>query len=389
MIPYGRQEISEQDIISVIDVLRSEFLTQGPKIPKFEDCMTAYCGSRYAVAVNSATSALHLACLSLGLGRGDILWTSPISFVASANAALYCGASVDFVDIDFETNNMSISALRKKLVDAQKEGRLPKVVMPVHMGGFSCDMEAIHGLSQEFDFKIIEDASHAVGGKYKGKPVGSCEFSDVTVFSFHPVKIITTGEGGMALTNNEALYQKMTILRTHGITRDKMLLDKKDEGDWYYEQLDLGLNYRMTEMQAALGCSQMERLDSFVAERNKHAAFYHNALCSLGVDLPVEDTAIYSSYHLFIIKLRSRCSTKRRIVFDFMRESNIGVNVHYIPIHLQPFYKMRNFRKGDFPIAEAFYDSAISIPLYPKIGQVSLSKVAKILSEAINFANDG
>lgn len=388
MIPYGRQDISEEDISSVVDVLRSDFLTQGPKIPEFENCIKEYCGSQHAVAVNSATSALHLACLSLGLGKGDILWTSPISFVASSNAALYCGASVDFVDIDFDTNNMSISALQKKLVNAKKEGTLPKVVMPVHMGGYSCDMAAIHELSQEFDFKIIEDASHAVGGKYKGKPIGSCEFSHITVFSFHPVKIITTGEGGMALTNDEHLYQKMATLRTHGITRDKTLMHNKHEGDWYYEQLDLGLNYRMTEMQAALGCSQMRRLDNFVSERNKHASFYHNALSGLAVALPVKDSSIYSSYHLFIIKLESQCPAQRRIIFDFMRKNDIGVNVHYIPIHLQPFYKKLNFNKGDFPVAEAYYDSTISIPLYSNISQASLYKVARTLGEAINFANE-
>jgi UDP-4-amino-4,6-dideoxy-N-acetyl-beta-L-altrosamine transaminase len=388
MIPYGRQNISEADINSVIDVLRSNFLTQGPTIPKFENRMQEYCRSQYAVAVNSATSALHLACLSLGLGKGDILWTSPISFVASSNAALYCGASVDFVDIDFNTNNMSISSLQEKLIYAKKEGTLPKVVIPVHMGGHSCDMSVIHELSKEYNFKIIEDASHAVGGKYKGKPVGSCEFSDITIFSFHPVKIITTGEGGMALTNDKALYQKMTTLRTHGITRNKALMHNKNEGAWYYEQLELGLNYRITEMQAALGYSQMDRLDTFVSERNKHAAFYQNALSGLAVTLPVEDSSIYSSYHLFIIKLESKCPAKRRIIFDLMRKNNIGVNVHYIPIHLQPFYKRLNFKKGDFPVAEAYYDSAISIPLYPDIGEVSLNKVARTLSEAINFANN-
>lgn len=388
MIPYGRQDISEADINSVIDVLRSDFLTQGPTIPKFENRVKEYCKSQYAVAVNSATSALHLACLSLDLRRGDILWTSPISFVASSNAALYCGASVDFVDIDFNTNNMSVLALQKKLINAKKEGTLPKVVMPVHMGGYSCDMVAIHELSQEFNFKIIEDASHAIGGQYKSKPVGSCEFSHITVFSFHPVKIITTGEGGMALTNDEHLYQKMVALRTHGITRDKTLMHNKHEGDWYYEQLDLGLNYRMTEMQAALGCSQMGRLDNFVSERNKHASFYHNALSGLAVALPVKDSSIYSSYHLFIIKLKSQRSDQRRIIFDFMRKNDVGVNVHYIPIHLQPFYKTLNFNKGDFPVAEAYYDSTISIPLYYNMSQASQHKVVRTLSEAIKFAHE-
>ena len=388
-IPYGRQDISKDDINSVVDVLNSDFLTQGPNVPQFENTVKEYCGSKYAVAVNSATSALHIACLSLELGKGDILWTSPISFVASSNAALYCGASVDFVDIDFNTNNISISELKKKLMHAEQGGFLPKIVMPVHMGGFSCDMEEIYKLSKKYNFKIIEDASHAIGAKYKNQPVGSCRFSDVTIFSFHPVKIITTGEGGMALTNNEELFNKMDILRTHGITRNKALMTNRDEGDWYYEQIDLGLNYRMTEMQAALGNSQMQRLDDFVLKRNEHAIFYHNTLSNLNISLPAEDPLIYSSYHLFIIKLNSRCPAKRRVVFDFMKKNNIGVNVHYIPIHLQPFYKKLNFQRGDFLVSEAYYDSAISIPLYSHIDQESLDKVSSVLSDAIQLVDQG
>jgi UDP-4-amino-4,6-dideoxy-N-acetyl-beta-L-altrosamine transaminase len=385
MIPYGKHDINQTDIDSVIEVLKSDFLTQGPKVPAFESAVKSYTGASFAVAVNSATSALHLACLSLGFGEGDILWTSPISFVASANAGLYCGGLVDFVDIDIDTNNMSISKLKEKLIAAQKSGNLPKIVMPVHMGGFSCDMEAIRTLSKEFGFQIIEDASHAIGAKYRDKSVGSCEFSDVTVFSFHPVKIITTGEGGVAVTNDVNVYNHLNALRTHGITRDKQQLHNKTEGDWYYEQIDLGFNYRMTEMQAALGCSQMNRLDEFVSIRNKHALFYHQALSALDVTLPIAAPEIYSSYHLFVIKLNSRCSNQRRLIFDYMRHSGIGVNVHYIPIHLQPYYRKLGFDVGDFVNSEIYYDCAISIPLYSQITQADMDKVVSTLSAALQL----
>jgi len=385
MIPYGKQDINQADIDSVIEVLKSNFLTQGPKVPAFESAVKDYTGAGFAVAVNSATSALHLACLSLGLGEGDILWTSPISFVASANAGLYCGGSIDFVDIDIDTNNMSISKLKEKLINAQKSGTLPKIVMPVHIGGFSCDMESVHALSKEYGFKIIEDASHAIGAKYRDKPVGSCEFSDVTVFSFHPVKIITTGEGGVAVTNDMHVYNRLNILRTHGITRDKQHLHNKSEGDWYYEQIDLGFNYRMTEMQAALGCSQMNRLDEFVSIRNKHASFYHQALSELDITLPIINSEVYSSYHLFIIKLNSRCPNKRRLIFDYMRDNGVGVNVHYIPIHLQPYYRKLGFKIEGFVNSEIYYDCAISIPLYSQITQADMDKVVKTLSDALQL----
>lgn len=385
MIPYGKQDINQADIDSVIEVLKSDFLTQGPRVPAFESAIKKYTGAKFTVAVNSATSALHLACLSLGLGKGDILWTSPISFVASANAGLYCGALVDFVDIDINTNNMSISKLREKLINAEKSGALPKIVMPVHIGGFSCDMESIHRLSKEFGFKIIEDASHAIGGKYKGKPVGSCEFSDVTVFSFHPVKIITTGEGGAAVTNDVNTFKRLNALRTHGITRDEQYYHNKSEGSWYYEQIDLGFNYRMTEMQAALGCSQMTRLDEFVSMRNEHALFYHEALSALDITLPIVKAEVYSSYHLFVIKLNSRCPHRRKLIFDYMQDNGIGVNVHYIPIHLQPYYRALGFNLGCFVNSETYYDCAISIPLYSHIAQEDMDKVVKILSAALQL----
>jgi len=383
MIPYGRQDISAADIDAVVSVLKSDFLTQGPVVPLFEDEVKNFCGASHSVAVNSATSALHIACLALDLGPGDIMWTSPISFVASSNSALYCGATVDFVDIDFNTNNMSIEALKAKLQKAKKAGSLPKVVMPVHMGGRSCCMEDIYQLSKEFNFRIIEDASHAIGGKYLGKPVGSCQFSDITVFSFHPVKIITTGEGGVALTNDKTLYERMNILRSHGVTRNKEIMTRANEGDWYYEQIDLGLNYRMTEMQAALGLSQMSRLDTFVEERNKLALSYHDRLSDLVISLPYETLGIYSSYHLYIVKLHSKSPAQRKTVFEFMRANDVAVNVHYIPIHLQPYYGNMGFHRGQFPEAELYYDGALSLPLYPGLTEALVDKISALLSESL------
>lgn len=386
MIPYGRQDISSEDIDSVVSVLKSDFLTQGPVVPVFEERLKEYCGVSHAVAVNSATSALHIACLAIGLGKNDILWTSPISFVASSNVALYCGASVDFVDIDFNTNNMSIEALTKKLHKARKDGSLPKIVMPVHLAGHSCDMEEIYSLSKEFGFKIIEDASHAIGGRLNGKPVGSCEYSDVTIFSFHPVKIITTAEGGVALTTNRQLSERMQMFRSHGITRDKSLMKNGNEGDWYYEQIGLGFNYRMTEMQAALGCSQMSRLNEFVETRNTLATSYDNLLSDLPIAIPPKNSSVYSSFHLYIIKLYDTHRTKRKAVFEFMRANGVGVNVHYIPIHLQPYYQELGFTKGSFPMAEAYYDVALSLPLYPGLTKNKQALVVKILTEAISTA---
>lgn len=385
MIPYGRQDISDDDIDSVVRVLKSEYLTQGPVVPLFENKIKEYCGASYAVAVNSATSALHISCLALGLKEGDIMWTSPISYVASANSALYCGAKIDFVDIDFDTNNISVQALKIKLKEAEISGTLPKIVMPVHMGGHSCDMKEIYKLSKEYNFKIIEDASHAIGAKYEDQPVGNCKFSDITVFSFHPVKIITTAEGGLALTKDKNLFEKMNILRSHGVTRDETLMTNKNVGEWYYEQIELGLNYRMTEIQAALGLSQLDRLDDFVSTRNEIADRYNKVLTDFPLFLPLEDQKVYSSYHLYIVKLKSKSSLQRRVVFDNMRKNGVGVNVHYIPIHLQPYYKKIGFKYGQFPESETYYNSALSIPIYPGLSEISFEKVIINLSHSLEL----
>ena len=383
MIPYGKQDIKQSDIDAVVEVLGSDFLTQGPKVPAFEKILEDYVGAVHAVAVNSATSALHIACLALDIGKGDLVWTSPNTFVASANCALYCGADVDFVDIDFQTNNMSIDALREKLENARSLGRLPKVVIPVHMGGQSCDMKAIFALSQEYGFRIIEDASHAIGGRYEGRRVGSCEYSDIAVFSFHPVKIITTAEGGAALTNDKEIYDKLILLRSHGITRDPSQMTRSPEGGWYYEQLSLGFNYRMTELQAALGCSQMSRINDFVSKRNALAKNYNEQFSKLPIILPVAPRGIYSSYHLYIIKLKDSASINRGKLFEQLRDSGIGVNVHYIPVHLQPFYQSLGFSMGDFPVAECYYSKAISVPLHPGLSKVEQGYVIKTIKELI------
>lgn len=366
-IPYGKQDIDQNDIDSVVEVLRSNFLTQGPAVERFEACLADYCDAKYAVAVNSATSALHIACLALDVGINDIVWTSPITFVASANSALYCGADVDFVDIDFQTNNICINALKDKLAKAKNLNCLPSVLIPVHMGGASCDMQAISELSKEYGFKIIEDASHAIGGSYNNSKIGASPYSDITVFSFHPVKIITTGEGGAALTNNKKIFEKLFLYRTHGITRDTNQMTHGSEGGWYYQQIALGFNYRMTDLQAALGLSQMSRIDSFVSKRNELASYYNTHLSNLSLDLPKISKGSYSSYHLYIIKLSEKSQVGRKELYDLLISSNIGVNVHYIPVHLHPYYKNRGFSEGDFPEAERFYKNSISIPLHPKL----------------------
>jgi len=384
MIPYGRHDISQHDIDAVLDVLKSDFLTQGPKVPLFEKAISEKVGSKHAVAFNSATSALHVACLALDLGPGDTLWTSPISFVASANAALYCGADVDFVDIDFDSNNISVEKLRIKLERANVEGLLPKVVMPVHMAGFSCDMKAIFELSKEYGFRIIEDASHAIGASYKNESVGCCRYSDITVFSFHPVKIITTAEGGAATTNDSKLFERLILLRSHGVTRDPSLMDVNPHGDWYYQQIDLGFNYRMTEMQAALGCAQMFRLDQFVAKRNLLAKRYFDRLSDLPLCLPLESLDVYSSYHLYIIKLTDDAFIQRKQLFDGMRKREIGVNVHYIPIYAHPYYQKLGFSSSDFPESERFYNSAISIPIYPNLTDKNFEYIVNSLRTLIS-----
>ncbi len=384
MIPYGRQDINETDIQSVIDVLHSDFLTQGPAVPKFEKSIIDYSGSQHAVAVNSATSALHLACLALNIGVGDIVWTTPITFVASANCALYCGASIDFVDINPITYNMSIDKLEEKLFVAQQTNRLPKVIIPVHLCGQSCEMERIYQLSQQFGFKIIEDASHAIGGKYKGKPVGNCYFSDITVFSFHPVKIITTAEGGMAVTNNPQLAERMILLRSHGITREPEKMTQSSDGDWYYQQIELGFNYRMTDIQAALGVSQMNRLDDFVNKRHELANYYNNALKDLPVTIPWQHPDSYSGLHLYVIRLKlDEIKLTHREVFETLRLQNIGVNLHYIPVHEQPYYQKLGFRKGDFPASERYYKEAISIPMFPTLTFKQQQTVINSLKEVL------
>ncbi len=385
-IPYGRQDISQDDIDAVVEILRSDFLTQGPTVKKFEKCLAEYCDAKYAVAVNSATSAtsaLHIACLALDVGSNDIVWTSPITFVASANSALYCGANVDFVDIDYETNNISISALKDKLEKAKNSNSLPSVLIPVHMGGTSCDMEPIFKLSKEYGFKIIEDASHAIGGSYKNSKIGASPYSDITVFSFHSVKIITTGEGGAALTNDKIIYEKLALFRTHGITRDADKMTHASEGGWYYQQIELGFNYRITDLQAALGISQMSRIDSFVSKRNELAHRYNEHLSNLPLQLPKTSKNTYSSYHLYMVKLLENSPIERKELYDGLRNSNIGVNVHYIPVHLQPFYKNRGFSEGDFPEAERFYKHAISLPLHPKLTMDEQDYVINKISELL------
>lgn len=383
MIPYGKQDITQQDVDSVIDVLKSDFLTQGPQVPSFEKSLMQLTGAKHAVCVNSATSALHIACMALDVAAGDIVWTSPITFVSSANCALYCGATIDFVDIDRETNNMSLDALEEKLRKAKKDDQLPSVVIPVHMGGLSCDMQSIHKLSIEYGFKIIEDASHAIGGCYRDEKVGSCEFSDITVFSFHPVKIITTAEGGAALTNNRTLAEKLTLYRTHGVTRDPSQMTHESAGGWYYQQVALGFNYRMTDLQAALGSSQIARLESFIHKRNELAKRYHSALVELPLEIPLDYPTVKSSYHLYIVKVSDKATVDRYHLYNYLRDNDIGVNVHYIPVHLHPYYKSLGFSVGDFPEAERYYEKAISLPLFPQLSHTDQDYIIKSVREAM------
>lgn len=384
MIPYGRHEITQADIDAVVEVLRSDFLTQGPVVPRFERAIAQHVGAAYGVAVNSATSALHVACLALDLGPGDWLWTSPVTFLASANCALFCGANVDFVDIDPRTYNLCPTALEEKLGKAEREGRLPKIVVPVHLAGQSCDMSAIHALAVRYGFKVVEDASHAIGGKYKGEFVGSCRYSDVTVFSFHPVKIITAGEGGMALTNDHLLAQKMNLFRSHGMTRDAEQMTHAPDGPWYYQQVALGFNYRMTELQAALGLSQSGRLDAYVARRHDLASRYNALLSALPLTTPWQHPDCYSGLHLYIVRLTLGGSRSRHArVFELMRSQGIGVNLHYIPLHTQPFYARMGFQRGDFPQAERYYEEALSLPMFSSLSEQQQDTVCRALKEAL------
>lgn len=383
-IPYGRQDITPEDIAAVVEVLQSDWLTQGPKIPEFEAALASYCGARYAVVVSSATAALHLACIAAGLKGGDRLWTSPITFVASANCGLYCGATVDFVDIDPHTYNLSVSALAAKLEIAQKQGTLPKVVIPVHLAGQSCEMAPLGELAQTYGFTLIEDASHAIGGQYRGRPIGCCEFSTMAVFSFHPVKIITTGEGGAILTNDSDLYQRLIRLRSHGITRDPQQMVGDSHGPWYYQQLELGFNYRMTDLQAALGRRQLQRLDQFVERRRFLAQRYHQSLADLPLTLPFQHPDTRSSWHLYIIRLkRDQIQASHREVFEALRSLGIGVNLHYIPVHTQPYYQQLGFQWGDFPNAEAYYQEAISLPLYYGLTLAQQDQVIQALKQVL------
>jgi len=384
MIPYGRQDITQADIDAVVAVLQSDFLTQGPQVPAFEQALAQKVGAKHAVAVNSATSALHIACLALDLGPGDWLWTSPITFVASANCALYCGAQVDFVDIDPRTYNLDPAALEAKLVEAEKAGRLPKIVVPVHLCGQPCDLEAIHALAQRYGFKVIEDASHAIGGKYKGEYVGNGRYSDITVFSFHPVKIITTAEGGMAMTNDDALAARMALLRSHGVTRDPALMTHAPDGPWYYQQIDLGFNYRMTELQAALGVSQMQRLDDYVGRRHQLAERYDALLADLPITTPWQHPDGYSGLHLYVVRLcQDEIGATHRQVFDELRRQGIGVNLHYIPVHTQPHYQAMGFKVGDFPQAERYYREAISLPMFQTLTFAQQDEVIHTLQKAV------
>ena len=384
MIRYGQQDITEDDIAAVVRVLKSVNLTQGPAVDGFEEGVASKVGAKHGVGVNSATSALHIACMALGLGQGDWLWTVPNTFVASANCALYCGAQVDFVDTHPATYNMDPAALAAKLEVAKAAGKLPKIVIPVHLAGQSCDMEAIHALSQTYGFKIIEDGSHAIGGTYKGQPVGNCRYSDITVFSFHPVKIITTAEGGMAMTNDDELATRLRLFRSHGITRDPELMTKPMEGSWYYQQVELGYNYRLTDIQAALGSSQLTRLEQFIARRHEVVDAYAELLKDLPVTLPFQSPDTHSAFHLYVIRLKlDEIKPTHREVFEYFRSKQIMVNLHYIPVHLQPFYQNLGFKAGDFPEAERYYDEAISIPMHPSLTDDDLETVTQVLREAV------
>lgn len=382
MISYGKQSINQADINAVMDILKSDFLTQGPAIEEFEKKVAEYCKAKYAVAVSNATAALHIACLAAGLGKGDVLWTSPNTFVASANCGRYCGAEVGFVDIDDATYNMSVSKLANKLASSEIK---PKVVIPVHFSGQSCEMEKIHELAKQYNFTVIEDASHAIGGEYKNTKVGSCTYSDMAVFSFHPVKIVTTGEGGMVLTNSQDLYDKLILYRSHGITRNSKFMKNKSDGPWYYEQIDLGFNYRMTDIQAALGSSQMKRLDEFVARRRYLAERYNRLLADLPVKTPEQHPDCNSSWHLYVICVDyNKIKIDKKSIFGEMRELGVNLNLHYIPVHTQPYYQRIGFKKGDFPVSEKYYNEVLTLPLYYDLKDEQQDYIVRSLAEVLN-----
>jgi len=384
VIPYARQSISKQDIDAVTEVLQSDFLTQGPVVPAFENAVASLVGAKHAIAGNSATSMLHLACLALGVAEGDLVWTSPISFVASANCALYCGAEIDFVDIEIETFNMSPTALATKLEEARKSNKLPKVIIPVHMGGQSCDMKSIGLLAKQYGIKVIEDASHAIGGSYDSHSIGNCAFSDITIFSFHPVKIITSGEGGMATTQDESLAHRMRLLRSHGITRNEAEFEFANDGPWYYEQQELGLNYRLTDIAAALGLSQLQRIDTFINQRNAIATRYDNAFVSTQVSIPHINSDCISAFHLYIARCDFENSDVTRVqLFQNMKNSGVLLNLHYIPIYRQPFYSKLGFDPKSFPNAELYYKQAFSIPMYADLTEADQNTVISSLFNAL------
>jgi UDP-4-amino-4,6-dideoxy-N-acetyl-beta-L-altrosamine transaminase len=382
-LPYGRQSIDEADIAAVVAVLQSDFLTQGPAIPRFEKSVTDWCGAKHGIAMSNGTATLHCAAKALGLGHGDYLWTSPITFVASANAGRYCGAKVDFVDVDPGTILMCPERLEAKLVQAEKDGTLPKVVVPVHFAGQSCDMPRIHALGQKYGFKIIEDAAHALGGEFEGEKIGNCRWSDAASHSFHPVKIITSGEGGMITTNDDEVAWRIATLRTHGITRDAGRMVNESHGGWYYEQLELGFNYRMTDMQAALGASQMTKLEAFAARRREIADLYDRELAGLPLRPLARDPRGISGWHLYMIRLNlAESRSTRREVFDSLRAQGIGVNVHYIPVHLQPDYQKLGFSAGMYPEAERYYEEAITLPMFPAMTDADVRRVQEALAQA-------
>jgi UDP-4-amino-4,6-dideoxy-N-acetyl-beta-L-altrosamine transaminase len=384
MIPYGRQDISDADIEAVAEVLRSDFLTQGPVVPRFEEAVATYCGVRHGVAVNSGTSALHIACMALGVGPGDWVWTSPITFVASANCARYCGAQVDFVDIDSRTYNMSPECLERDLERAAGAGRLPKVVIPVHLCGQSCDMERIYALGQRYGFRIIEDASHAIGGRYQNAPVGDCRFSDITVFSFHPVKVVTSVEGGMTVTNDDALAASLRRLRNHGITRDANEMTHAPDGPWYYQQIELGYNYRLTDVHAALGLSQMSRIDEFVERRHAIARRYDEAFAALPLVTPYQAADTYSALHLYVIRLQlEQLRRGHREIFDSLRDAGVGVNLHYIPVYRQPYHARPDLDRSRFPESEGYYATAITLPMYAGLTDAEQERVIDAVKTAI------